>query len=159
MYSTRTIFPRVLLTAIFALCFGGNASAEKLDTNEPKEQIEQVLAEQAKAWNAGDVERFMEGYAKTPELRFASGNMVTRGWQETLDHYKQRYPDHAAMGVLTFSQLETTVFSRDAAVVFGRWRLKTEKSEPNGLFTLIFRRTEMGWRIVADHTSAAPSLD
>ena len=159
MYSLRLVFPRLLLAAIFAFCLIGSAAAEKPDAKDAKEQIEAVLADQAKAWNAGDVEHFMEGYTKTLELRFASGGTVTRGWQETLDRYKQRYPDRATMGVLIFSQLETTVLSPDAAVVFGRWRLKTEKGEPNGLFTLIFRRTEAGWRIVADHTSAAPPLD
>ncbi len=82
---------------------------------------------------------------------------MTRGWQETLDRYKQRYPDRAAMGSLTFSDLDITVVSADAAVVFGRWRLITAKGEPNGLFTLLFRRTDAGWRIVADHTSAAPA--
>ena len=128
-----------------------------LDTAAVTRQIEQVLTEQAKAWNAGDLEHFMDGYAHIPELRFASGDTVTRGWQETLDRYKQRYPDRAAMGTLTFSELETTVLDRGSAVVFGHWRLKTSHGEPHGLFTLVFRRTDAGWQIVADHTSAAPS--
>ena len=80
---------------------------------------------------------------------------MTYGWQETLDRYKQRYPDRAAMGALTFSDLDTTVLSPEAALVFGRWRLKTERGEPNGLFTLLFRKQAGCWRIVADHTSAA----
>ena len=118
-------------------------------------QIEQVLGEQAAAWNRGDIDAFMEGYAKIPALRFASGGDVTYGWQETLDRYKRRYPDRAAMGTLTFSGLDVTVCAPDAALVFGRWRLKTDAGEPNGLFTLFFRKTDAGWRIVADHTSAA----
>ncbi len=117
---------------------------------ETEAQIERVLSDQAKAWNAGDIDRFMEGYAKVPGLRFASGGTVTRGWQETLDRYKQRYPDRAAMGTLTFSGLETTVLSADAAIVFGRWRLQTDRGEPNGLFTLVCRRTDAGgsWRTI-----------
>ena len=97
----------------------------------------------------------MAGYAKTPALRFASGGAITYGWQETLDRYEQHYPDRAAMGTLTFSDLDITVLAPDAALVFGRWRLKTEQGEPNGLFTLLFRKSDAGWRIVADHTSAA----
>ena len=148
-------FRRLFVTAGLCLGFAGQAFAQKPDPVEAKQQIEQVLADQAKAWNGGDIERFMEGYAKTPDLRFATGGTVTRGWQETLDRYKQRYPDRAAMGTLTFSDLDTAVLSPEAAVVFGRWRLKTLRGEPNGLFTLLFRRTDAGWRIVADHTSAA----
>lgn len=118
--------------------------------------VEAVLQVQVEAWNRGDIDAFMEGYAKIPDLRFASGATVTRGWQETLDRYHQHYPDRAAMGTLTFSDLDTSVLSPDAALVFGRWRLQTQAhGEPNGLFTLLFRRTPTGWRIVADHTSAA----
>ena len=149
-------FRRLLLIAGVCLCLAGKLSAQESSGTAAKQQIEQVLADQAKAWNAGNIDRFMDGYARTPDLRFATGGTVTRGWQETLDRYKQRYPDRAAMGALAFSDLDTTVLSPGAAVVFGRWQLKTVKGEPNGLFTLLFRRTNAGWRIVADHTSAAP---
>ena len=131
----------------------GPVSAQNQDAAKP--QIEQVLADQAAAWNRGDIDAFMQGYAESPTLRFASGGTVTYGWQETLARYKQRYPDRAAMGTLTFSDLDVTVLASEDAVVFGRWRLKTDKGEPNGLFTLLFHRSEVGWRIVADHTSAA----
>ena len=123
-------------------------------TNDPAE-ITTVLKTQAAAWNAGNIEEFMNGYEKSASLRFASGGNVTYGWQETLDRYKQHYPDRAAMGVLTFSDLDIKRLSPDAALVFGRWRLKTDKGEPNGLFTLLFRKHDNVWRIVADHTSAA----
>jgi ketosteroid isomerase-like protein len=43
----------------------------------------------------------------------------------------------------------------DAALAFGRWHLRREKDEMSGLFTLLFRKTQEGWRIVHDHTSAA----
>ena len=131
------------------------ASPVRAQSPDAAEQIRAVLAEQSAAWNRGDIDAFMEGYAKTPDLRFASGGSVTRGWQETLARYKQRYHDHAAMGVLTFSDLDVNVLAPDAALVFGRWRLQNDKGEPNGLFTLLFRKTGAGWRVVADHTSAA----
>ena len=119
-------------------------------------KIRQVLADQAAAWCRGDIDGFMEGYAKAPDLRFASGDTVTRGWQETLARYKEHYPERAEMGALTFADLEVTTLAPDAALVFGRWRLHTARGEPHGLFTLLFRKTDAGWRIVADHTSAAP---
>jgi ketosteroid isomerase-like protein len=61
------------------------------------------------------------------------------------------------MGTLAFSDIEITPLSADAAVVLGRWHLKRANDEPHGRFTLIFRRLPEGWRIVHDHTSAAPS--
>ena len=61
------------------------------------------------------------------------------------------------MGRLQFNLDAIEVFSPDAAMVFGRWELArtTDEIKPNGLFTLIFRLTPDGWRIVHDHTSSA----
>ena len=146
-----------LLLVISCLCLFAfvNVRGEIAPPEENKLQVEAVLKMQADAWNAGNIEAFMDGYAKHSSLRFASGGNVTYGWQETLDRYKQHYPNRAAMGMLTFTDLDTTILSTDAALVFGRWRLKTDKGEPNGLFTLLFRKRAGTWRIVADHTSAA----
>src|SRR5206468_10214077 len=69
-----------------------------------------------------------------------------------------RYSDRAKMGTLSFSDIEVTMLSLDAAVVLGRWRLKRANDEPHGRFTLIFKRLPEGWRIVQDHTSAAKWL-
>ena len=148
---------RFAVSTLVCICFAVPGLAGDQLSSTDIAQVGQVLAQQAEAWNKGDIDAFMEGYAKIPNLRFASGGTVTYGWQETLNRYKKRYPDRAAMGTLMFSELDTTILSADAALVFGRWRLKTEKGEPNGLFTLLFRKTAAGWRIVADHTSAATS--
>ena len=153
--NTRTF----LMLLVCAVCLSQRALAQEnpadSDAVADRQAIEAVLHAQADAWNRGDIDRFMDGYAKTPELRFASGGTVTRGWQETLARYHQHYPDRSAMGTLDFSDLDTTVLSANTALVFGRWRLKTDHGEPNGLFTLLLRKTADGWRIVADHTSAA----
>lgn len=146
-FSLRLAFALVLLTPVAVVRAGDGEETA----------LRAVLTAQAAAWNAGDIDGFMDGYARTPGLRFASGGEVTRGWQETRDRYRRRYPDRAAMGTLFFSDLEISVLAPDAAVVFGRWRLRTAPgSEPSGLFTLVWRREADGnWRIVADHTSAA----
>jgi beta-aspartyl-peptidase (threonine type) len=41
----------------------------------------------------------------------------------------------------------------DSAFVRGRFQLVMEKDKPTGLFTLVFKRTADGWRIIHDHTS------
>ena len=150
-------FPRrfALAALALALCLAGQTLAQTPAGGSAKEAVEQTLSAQVAAWNRGDVAGFMEGYAKTPTLRFATGATVTHGWQETLDRYKTRYPSRASMGTLGFTDLDTTILAPDAALVFGRWRLKTAAGEPNGLFTLLLRKTDAGWKIVADHTSAA----
>jgi len=119
--------------------------------------IRTVLDEQSAAWNRGDIDAFMRGYWKSPELTFYSGGNVTSGWDATLQRYRARYQGAGhEMGKLDFSELEIHVLARDAAWVGGRWHLKmSDGKDLGGLFTLIFRKFPDGWRIVHDHTSSA----
>jgi beta-aspartyl-peptidase (threonine type) len=125
------------------------------DTSTDK-AVRAVLEAQAAAWNKGDLEAFMEGYWHSPKLSFSSGTEVTRGWDETLARYKKKYQTGGAeMGKLTFSDLEVEPLGPDAALVRGRWQLVRSKDKPGGVFTLIFRKLPVGWRIVHDHTSGS----
>jgi len=117
--------------------------------------IRTVLQAQAAAWNRGDIEGYMDGYDRSPNTEFVSSDNISRGWQTVLDRYKRNYNTRDKMGVLTFSDLEITMLSKDAALVLGRWRLKRANDEPHGTFTLLFRKTKSGWRIVHDHSSSA----
>ena len=120
----------------------------------PEAAVKKVLADQQAAWNKGDLEGFMAGYWKSPDLTFYSGKEVTRGWQATLDRYVKKYKaDGKEMGKLTFSEIDVQVLGADTALVRGRWQLEMSKEKPGGLFTLLFRRMPDGWRIVHDHTS------
>jgi len=119
-----------------------------------KEAIQQLLDAQAVAWNKGDLEGFMAGYWKSPDLSFSSGKDNLRGWQATLERYKKRYQaEGKEMGKLTYSDLEIDVLGPDSAFVRGRWKVVTSKETQGGLFTLILKKLPEGWRIVHDHTS------
>lgn len=117
--------------------------------------VRAVLDAQVAAWNRGDIERFMDGYRRSPETVFISGDSLTRGWQTVLDRYKKSYDSRAKMGTLSFLEIEIVPVNRDTAVAYGRWQLARSEDTPHGRFTLILRRTREGWRIVHDHTSSA----
>ena len=68
-----------LLLTLASVCLSGRVGAQTAFQDASKPQIEQVLTEQANAWNRGDIDGFMEGYAKISTLRFASGANVTYG--------------------------------------------------------------------------------
>ena len=119
-------------------------------------EIQSVLTAQQDAWNRGDIDAFMNGYARSASTVFVSGDEVGRGWEIVRERYQKKYSDRAKMGTLGFSEIEVTMLWEDAAVVLGRWKLKGADDEPHGRFTLIFKRLPEGWRIVHDHTSAAP---
>jgi ketosteroid isomerase-like protein len=113
-------------------------------------EIRSVLRMQQDAWNHGDIDRFMNGYAHSRHTVFVAEDTVRRGWETVRDRYREKYSDRAKMGVLTFSDLEIVLLSPDSAVALGRWKLQRAKDRPHGRFTLIFRRLPEGWRIMHD---------
>lgn len=118
-------------------------------------EIRAVLAWQVHAWNDGDLVRFMRGYWNNDSTLFASGGNVARGWQAMLARYQRGYPTREKMGQLEFTIYKTEMMGEDWARVLGQWKLAVGSTNPQGLFTLILRRFEEGWRIVHDHTSSA----
>jgi len=138
---------------VFAtIALAGDASPSPSATAE--DQIRAVLESQQDAWNRGDLDAFMQGYWKSDRTEFVGAGAIQRGWQAVLDRYRKAYPDRAAMGKLTFSNLQVTMLGPKAALVLGEWRLDRASDQPQGVFTLIFRKFPEGWRIIHDHTSA-----
>jgi ketosteroid isomerase-like protein len=131
--------------------------AGQIDSSRTAEsEIRAVLEAQVAAWNKGKLEEFMEGYWRSPELSFFSGGRKLAGWEATLERYRKTYQSEGReMGKLDFSDLEVQLLAENAALVRGRWRLKmNDGKELGGLYTLIFRRFDKGWKIVHDHTSS-----
>jgi ketosteroid isomerase-like protein len=147
---------RLTLGVICWILIGAFARAAPQQTSNSVAEIQSVLTVQQDAWNRGDIDAFMNGYARSASTVFVSQDEVSRGWETVRDRYRVKYSDRTKMGTLSFSEIEVTMVSADSAVVLGRWRLKRTNDEPHGRFTLIFKRLPEGWRIVHDHTSAAP---
>jgi ketosteroid isomerase-like protein len=121
-------------------------------------QIRHVLEQQQEAWNRHDLDTFMRFYWNSPELTFLSGANLTRGWQPTWERYRKTYQSECRqMGKLDFSDLQIEPLGPEAAFVRGAFHLQMpDGKQPHGRFTLIFRKFADGWRIVHDHTCAAP---
>jgi len=118
-------------------------------------QVRQVLSEQALCWSNGDLECYMNGYWKSDSLLFIGKSGLTYGWQKTLDNYKRGYPSTDAMGVLNFELLEVKPLSAETMLVVGKWHLARKVAEGNleGHFSVIFRKFDDGWKIIADHST------
>lgn len=139
---------------LFSCLLGSSVMPPADDAAVSKQAIAKLLADQVEAWNKGDLEGFLVGYWKSPELTFSSGKDKTKGWQATLDRYRKSYQAAGKeMGKLTFSEIEIELIATEAAYVRGAWKLVTTKDTPGGLFTLIIKKLPEGWRIVHDHTS------
>ena len=143
----QKIFSTVIASAIF---FGATISFAQ---TKDEMAIRNILQTQETNWNKGALESFMEGYWKNDSLMFIGKSGITYGWQKTLDNYKKGYPDTAAMGKLHFTLLQLKPLSPDFYFVVGKWYLQRSIGDLNGHFTLLFKKINGKWFIVADHSS------
>ena len=151
----KHLFTLGSLLALAAVVVGYQKGAPKSRAGDKNvAAVRAVIEAQAAAWNRGDVAGYMEGYAKEEATTFVSGDTVTRGWRTVHDRYAARYDTREKMGTLAFSELEFKPLSEFYMMAVGRWQLTRAGDTPRGRFTLIFRRTAAGWRIVHDHTSS-----
>ena len=63
-----------------------------------EEQVRAVLDKQVVAWNKGDTDGFLDGYAS--DTIFV-GEKMTRGLEDLKRRYQARYPTREAMGKLS----------------------------------------------------------
>jgi hypothetical protein len=115
--------------------------------------IRKILNDQTKAWNYGNVEEFMRGYWKNDSLMFIGSNGINWGWQKTLENYKRRYPDTAAMGRLSFDIILIKKLSTEFYYVVGKWMLNRSIGDLSGYYNLLFKKIKGQWVIIADHSS------
>jgi ketosteroid isomerase-like protein len=117
--------------------------------------VRAVWTAQVEAWNRGDLDGFMAGYWKSPDLVFFSNGTETRGWQQTLDRYRTAYQGNGQqMGTLDFPQLDLAMLGTEAVLARGQWRLRmSDGKESTGMTSVVFRKLPEGWRIVHDHSS------
>ena len=141
----KKLFTFLLVIVSLASCTSKNTS-DHID-------IFKVLEVQRQAWNKGDLEGFMQGYLESDSVIFVGKSGPEYGWKTVLENYKKAYPDRAAMGILTFDIKEVKLMGSEHAFVLGGWHLKREKDQPQGYFTLILKKIEGKWKVIADHSS------
>jgi beta-aspartyl-peptidase (threonine type) len=116
--------------------------------------IRAVLDAQVAAWNKGDLDGFMNGYWENELLSFYSDSTKTHGWKAVLKRYQKKYQGQGKeMGKITFYEVFIRMLGTDDALVTGGFHIQLKTDEKKGPFTLIFRRTPAGWRIIHAHTS------
>ena len=115
--------------------------------------IQAILQNQTIAWNKGDLVTFMAGYWNNDSLVFIGKSGPTYGYKNTLANYKKSYPDTSYMGKLNFDIVSIKPLSKNHFFVIGKWYLKRTVGDVNGIYTLVFKKTKAGWKIISDHSS------
>lgn len=112
-----------------------------------------LLAQQEKAWNLGNINEFMEGYWESDSLVFVGKNGLTYGFKNTLANYRKNYPDKTYMGQLKFTILSIQPLSKQYYSIIGKWELSRTVGNLSGHYTLLLRKIKGKWKIIADHSS------
>lgn len=124
------------------------ASREQLD-------VVKVLLAQQDAWNRGDIGAFAENFKNAPDTLVVT-HQISHGFAGLVEEYRHDYPSKAAMGTLTFSELEARPLDAQFAIVIGKYHLDRSRKEggnADGLFSMVLEKTDQGWKIILDHTT------
>jgi len=119
-------------------------------------EIRMTINNSAAAWNRGDLVAFASAYEDSPETTFIGREVTRGGTQAILDRYRRTYPNREAMGDLAFSEVQIRTLAPNIALATGKYGLKRTAvagGDASGRFTLIFRKTAAGWKIIHDHSS------
>lgn len=139
-----------LIVLLFFLCsFWESSYAQSAD----EKSILKILDDQTKFWNQGNLDQFVKGYWHHDSLMFIGQSGITYGYQNTLNNYKKNYSDTAKMGKLEFEIIKVQKLSDEYYFVVGKWFLKRTVGDLQGHYTLLFRKINKEWVIVADHSS------
>ena len=134
---------------LIGICISLLSSAQNKDI----QSIQQLLDKQVAAWNTGNIDAFMLGYWENDSLLFMGKNGPTYGYATTLKNYKKNYPDTAHMGQLAFTITRMQALNADHYFIIGQFHLKRSIGDAQGNFTLLCRKINGVWKIIADHTS------
>jgi len=121
--------------------------------DKDKKAILSLLHTQTQQWNRGNIKEFMNGYWNNDSLMFIGKAGVTYGYSNTLNHYLSNYGDTTKMGKLFFDIIKIKKLSSEYYWVLGKWFLKRSIGDIGGHYTLLFRKINNQWVIIADHTS------
>lgn len=135
----------------------GMHAAERAGTQVTLEKaISDVLNTSATAWREGDLDRFMDCYARSRDITYASGGTVTKGYDNIREMYRARFGGStgASLGNLSIEIVDLQALSSEYVYIVGRFYLDPGAGKPlhSGLTTLLFKHTPDGWRIIADHS-------
>jgi len=160
--ATMTIHPYVrTLTAVLLFSFVSACKpqaacepAVAIDVDVEKQAIRDVIGRMEAAWNRGDFQGYMQGFAN-PDVVFVSGGEFQKDWQGTLDHYIRDYGGaEERRGKLHFFDIRIELLGPDAAQLISRYRLDRPENPQDGINTRLMRKRGGQWVIALNHVSS-----
>jgi hypothetical protein len=118
---------------------------------QPEELRAKLLAT-SNDWNQGNLESFVSPYDSLSTYMTRSGPV---GKEEMLEHYRRTFfAQGDPVQALRFEQVRVQPLGADHALMTGQYILSGGgHPDHSGWFSLVWLRTEEGWKILHDHSS------
>lgn len=105
-----------------------------------------------KMWNDGDLDGYMDGYAKGDSTMFINKTIVSFGWQDSYDTFKKAFPTKESMGKLTSDIKMVKRLSKTCYLVVGSFHVERGKDSFGGNYSDIVQKIKGKWVVIVDHS-------
>ena len=120
------------------------------------QQVYLLIMGQVAAWNSQDIEGFMSAYWRSPKLVYLDDGQQIFGWDQLYANYVNGFSDRSLMGYLEAQRVKVQMLEPDMAYVLLWWDMLMgrPRNKVVGTSTLVVRRLNNDWKIVASHTTS-----
>ena len=104
------------------------------DSTNNCNEIYDLMNEQEKSWNSGDIDDFMSKYWNNDSLIFIGKSGINYGWKKTISNYKKSYKNKNEMGRLEFKNILCKPINRTTHIILNIKAFTIELAWKNILF-------------------------
>jgi uncharacterized protein (TIGR02246 family) len=137
---------------VLAFCLGqGPTTMVPAAETADEANLIRLLQSTASAWNRGDLDAFIAPYSDDSTYMTPSGPIARDAMRARYasKYFTGGHPDQQ----VRFDQLVVRTLGAEHALMTGRYTLTGgNQAERSGWFSLVWKRTPAGWRILHDHS-------
>jgi uncharacterized protein (TIGR02246 family) len=143
-----------VVVVLFLLCLSCGPEPPS-PPSDPGAIVTTMLESSARAWNAGDLEGFIDDYADDSMTTFMADGHAQYGFDWIRSNYARQFGPEAARDSLRFEEFAARALGPDHILATARYILyRGDSTTSSGPFTLVFEHRRGEWRIIHDHTNA-----
>ncbi len=124
------------------------------DASAIRAQVAAEMSTDAQAWNAGDLDRFLQSYVPSDSTTFVTSRGVLHGIAAIRGVYAARFAPGATRDSLHFENLQVDVLAPGVINTIAYYVLmRGDSVTSRGPTSLVMRWSNGRWRIMHDHSS------